>query len=148
MRWLLDSDPSIRWQVMRDLTDEPDEVITAEQALVASEGWGAQLLDLQTPDGHWGGDDRARAWMTTIYTLLLLKNLGVDPSGRQVRKAIGLRGLAGDRNVRRRIAPKSVSQHCSALRSAAAHSSVRSSAGRRFGRFRNDDGSKGIALSA
>lgn len=52
MEWLLDSDPTIRWQVMRDLTDEPDEVVAAERSRVASEGWGARLLDLQAPDGH------------------------------------------------------------------------------------------------
>ena len=37
--WLLDSDPSIRWQVMRDLTHEPDEAVAAERARVATEGW-------------------------------------------------------------------------------------------------------------
>ena len=47
VKWLLDSDPSIRWQVMRDLTVEPDEVVAAERSRVASEGWGAQLLGLQ-----------------------------------------------------------------------------------------------------
>jgi hypothetical protein len=52
--WLLDSDPAIRWQVMHDLTDEPAEVVAAERARVAREGWGARLLALQTPDGRWG----------------------------------------------------------------------------------------------
>ena len=60
VKWLLDSDPSIRWQVMRDLTDEPDEAVAAERARVATEGWGAQLLGLQTPDGHWSDDTAAR----------------------------------------------------------------------------------------
>jgi hypothetical protein len=89
MKWLLDSDPSIRWQVMRDLTDEPGEVVVAERSRVAVEGWGAQLLGLQAPDGHWGADDDD-GWMTTVYTLALLKDLGVDPAGEQVRKAVGL----------------------------------------------------------
>ena len=53
--WLLDADPSIRWQVMRDLTHEPADVIAAERARVATEGWGARLLALQAPDGLWGG---------------------------------------------------------------------------------------------
>jgi len=88
-KWLLDSDPSIRWQVMRDLTDEPDEVVTAERSRVASEGWGAQLLALQTPDGHWG-DDQKYGWMPTNDALAMLRELGVDPAGRQVRKAVGL----------------------------------------------------------
>jgi hypothetical protein len=36
---LLDSDPSIRWQVMRDLTHAPLEEVAAERAKVATEGW-------------------------------------------------------------------------------------------------------------
>jgi hypothetical protein len=47
--WLLDSDPAIRWQVMRDLTDAPDADVAAERAKVATEGWGAQILALSRP---------------------------------------------------------------------------------------------------
>ena len=54
--WLLDSDPSIRWQVMRDLTGEPAEAVAAERAKIATEGWGARLLALQDADGQWGKD--------------------------------------------------------------------------------------------
>ena len=89
MKWLLDADPAIRWQVMRDLTHEPDEAVAAERARVASEGWGARLLALQTPGGQWGGSED-RGWMSTIYTLALLKDLGVDPTSPPVRKAIDL----------------------------------------------------------
>lgn len=89
MKWLLASDPSIRWQVMRDLTGEPDEVVTAERSRIALEGWGAQLLDLQTLDGHWG-DDQQHGWMTTTDALALLKDLGVDPAAERVREAVGL----------------------------------------------------------
>ena len=55
VKWLLDGDPSIRWQVMRDLTDEPDEAVAAERSRVASEGWGAELLapsDTRRPLGR------------------------------------------------------------------------------------------------
>ncbi len=52
--WLLDSDPSIRWQVMRDLTNQPDEVVAAERSKVAAEGWGARFLSLQGGKGQWG----------------------------------------------------------------------------------------------
>ena len=44
--WLLDSDPAIRWQVLRDLVRAPDEVVAAERVRVATEGWGARLLAL------------------------------------------------------------------------------------------------------
>ena len=56
IEWLLDSDPSIRWQVMRDLTGEPAEAVAAERARVATDGWGARLLALQDEDGQWGKD--------------------------------------------------------------------------------------------
>ena len=89
VKWLLDSDPSIRWQVMRDLTDEADEAIAAERSRVASEGWGAQLLGLQASGGQWGAADD-EGWMTTVSALALLKDLGPDPSNEKVRSAIGL----------------------------------------------------------
>src|SRR5262245_33046335 len=87
--WLLDSDPSIRWQVMRDLTGEPDEVVAAERSRVALEGWGARLLGLQAPGGQWGAADD-EGWMTTVDALVLLKELGADPAGAEARRAIGL----------------------------------------------------------
>src|SRR5271156_1253090 len=64
MKWLLDSDPAIRWQVMRDLTGEDERVVEAERSRVAAEGWGARLLDTQSARGHWGaGGDRG--WLST-----------------------------------------------------------------------------------
>src|SRR3981081_1379130 len=53
--WMLHADPSIRWQVLRDLVDAPPEVVAAERARVAIEGWGARLLALQGEDGQWDG---------------------------------------------------------------------------------------------
>jgi hypothetical protein len=89
INWLLDSDPSIRWQVMRDLTNEEDAIVARERSRVASEGWGARLLDLQGPDGHWGGAAFVpRAWISTKDTLQLLRDLGVDPTSDRVRQAI------------------------------------------------------------
>ena len=89
VKWLLDGDPSIRWQVMRDLTDAPGEAVAAERSRVASEGWGAGLLARQTPDGHWG-DDQQHGWMTTNDALALLRELGADPADEKVRRAIDL----------------------------------------------------------
>jgi hypothetical protein len=88
--WLLDSDPSIRWQVLRDLTDQPAEVVAAERSRVASEGWGARLLALQAPDGQWGGDTYHPYFTSTHFTLLLLRDLGLDPDSEQARRAVGL----------------------------------------------------------
>ena len=90
MQWLLDSDPSIRWQVMRDLTGEPAEVVAAVRARVASEGWGAQLLGQQRPDGNWGDDIATPHWRSNLFTLLLLRALGLEPTSERARKAICL----------------------------------------------------------
>jgi hypothetical protein len=88
--WLLDSDPSIRWQVMRDLTDAPAAEVAAERAKVATEGWGAQLLKLQPPDGVWGGGAYFPEWTSTTPTLSLLRLCGLDPTSSEARRAIAL----------------------------------------------------------
>jgi hypothetical protein len=90
IEWLLDSDPSIRWQVMRDLIGESDPSVARERSRVASEGWGARLLDVQGADGHWGGAAFVpHAWISTKDTLQLLRDLGVDPASERMRRAIG-----------------------------------------------------------
>jgi hypothetical protein len=88
--WLLDSDPSIRWQVMRDLTHEPADAAAAERSRVATEGWGTKLLALQAPDGRWGGKPWSLDYTDTFHVLELLRRLGLDPENHQVRKAIDL----------------------------------------------------------
>ena len=101
LSWLLDSDPGIRWQVMRDLTDAPAEEIAAERARVSSEGWGARLLALQGSDGQWAGGacfpggwfdqpdkESGQPWTSTLPTLQLLYDLGVDPSSDRLRRAV------------------------------------------------------------
>lgn len=87
--WLLDSDPSIRWQVKRDLTGQPDEIVAAERSRVATEGWGAKLLALQGPDGYWGKSDSNPEWVS-IRTLLLLRDMGLDPTSGEAHRAIAL----------------------------------------------------------
>lgn len=86
--WLLESDPSIRWQVMRDLTDEHPDTVAAERSRVAKEGWGARLLGLQADDGNWGGGAYTPKWTSTTYTLLLLRHLGIDSDDPEVHRAV------------------------------------------------------------
>lgn len=98
--WLLDSDPSIRWQVMRDLAEAPADTVAAERAKVATEGWGARLLAVQGEDGQWDGGTYFpswasttpsfdSAWTATTFTLLLLRELGLDPASAEARRAVG-----------------------------------------------------------
>ncbi len=97
LKWLLDADPAIRWQVMRDLTNERPAAIAAERSRIAAEGWGARLLARRSPAGHWG--DGPRGWRTdlpkdgrrlliALYSLTLLMDLGLDPASKQARKMI------------------------------------------------------------
>jgi hypothetical protein len=109
--WLLDSDPAIRWQVLRDLTDAPADLVTAERARVADEGWGARLLALQHPYGQWPSSAPAFSseawekwwhslgparqgtsmpgWTATAWSLALLRGFGLDPDSAAARRAVG-----------------------------------------------------------
>lgn len=99
--WLLDADPAVRWQVLRDLTDAPDDVVAAERARVATEGWGARLLAARDEDGQWAGGacfpasgrDRSvpgQPWTSTLPSLELLRWFGLDPASPQAVEAIAL----------------------------------------------------------
>jgi hypothetical protein len=90
IRWLLDSDPSIRWRVMRDLIGAPADEVAAERARVATEGAGARLLALQGVDGRWGGAAWNRGWNSTMHVLMLLRDMGLDPASDEARRAVGL----------------------------------------------------------
>ena len=87
--WLLDADPAIRWQAMRDLTDASTAEVAAERARVATEGWGAQLLALQGPDGYWLKDKPEPEWVS-LLALLHLREMGLDPESAEAKHAIGL----------------------------------------------------------
>jgi hypothetical protein len=109
--WLLDSDPAIRWQAMRDLIDAPDSEVEAERARVASEGWGARLLADQRNDGHWDTSTPVRLtsaeaiewwrslpparqgtlfpeWTSTAWSLMLLRAFGLERTCAQAREAV------------------------------------------------------------
>lgn len=100
--WLLDSDPAIRWQVLRDLLDAPPEEVAAERARVATEGWGAQLLAARDDDGQWAGgacfpagfepdeEREGQPWTPTLPTLHLLTLFGLDPDSAQARETVAL----------------------------------------------------------
>jgi hypothetical protein len=75
--WLLAGDPSIRWQVLRDLLDRPAWQWQAEQARVAREGWGARLLAQQDDSGRWTPRLYGKKWISTTYSMVLLRQLGL-----------------------------------------------------------------------
>lgn len=82
MRWLLDGDPTIVWQVQRDLLGRAESTWMATRHRVAREGWGARLLSQRSIDGTWGGGLYGPKWTSTFYTLRLLTHLGLPPRNR------------------------------------------------------------------
>ena len=105
LEWLVNSDPSIRWQTLRDLCDAPADVVKAERSRVVAEGWGARLLALQGSDGLWEGGalfpgrngqplpwDRSEGqpWTATANSLVQLQEFGVDPDDDRIHRAVAL----------------------------------------------------------
>ena len=103
--WLLDSDPAIRWQVMRDLLDAPEPGWRAERAKVETEGWGARLLSYQDEDGQWAGgaflpggfdfaewQESGQPWTATAFSLSQLREFGLDPASPRARRTVELIG--------------------------------------------------------
>lgn len=83
--WLLAGDVAIQYQVYRDLLDEERPDLRAR---IASEGWGAQFLGARQPEGHWGRGFYQPKWISTHYTLLDLKHLGIEPDQASIRESI------------------------------------------------------------
>jgi hypothetical protein len=110
IRWLLEGDPSIRWQTLRDLVGAGERAVARERSRVAREGWGARLLARQRADGRWGAGRSTRThaglygpkWISTTYTMLLLRDLGLPAGNRKARRACALlldQGLREDGQI-------------------------------------------------
>ena len=84
--WLLDSDPAIRWQAMRDLTNASPAAIAVQRARVPHEGLGAEILARQESDGSWRRAN-APVWLPTLFTFLLLRSTGIDRAEPAVESA-------------------------------------------------------------
>ena len=107
IHWLLKSDPSVRWQVMRDLLDSPESEWTAERTKVETEGWGARLLSYEDEDGQWAGgaflpagfdfrewEEVGQPWTATAFSLSQLREFGLDPATDRARRAVELIGAS------------------------------------------------------
>jgi hypothetical protein len=90
VQWLMEGDPAIRWQTLRDLVGVSRRVVAGEQQRVAEAGWGAGLLSRQESSGQWGGGIYSPKWTSTTYTIVLLRQLGLPPRHPQALKACKL----------------------------------------------------------
>lgn len=112
VEWLLDGDPAIRWQTMRDLTKAAARAVATERQRVASEGWGRALLAQQDGQGTWDGGLYTPKWTSTTYTMLLLRDLGLMSDTRALRACALLldHGLQKDGGIN--YGGKGVSETC------------------------------------
>src|SRR5438874_6384726 len=108
IRWLLAGDPAIRWQVLRDVLGAAGGTVERERGKVARDGWGARLLARQDPEGTWAGGLSSDGglylpkWISTHYTMLLLRDFGLAATNRPARKACTLlldRGFQRDGGI-------------------------------------------------
>jgi hypothetical protein len=108
IQWLLEGDPSIRWQTLRDLLGASGRTVERERSKVARVGWGARLLARQDAEGRWAAGLSSEdglyspKWISTTYTMLLLRDLGLTAGNRQAKKACALlldRGLQRDGGI-------------------------------------------------
>jgi hypothetical protein len=90
IRWLLKGDPSIRWQVLEGLSGGSKKEIVQERSLISTEGWGEKLLGLQDKSGTWSKGLYGPKWISTTYTLLLLRRMGLEPANTQAKKGCGI----------------------------------------------------------
>src|SRR5215467_8503870 len=81
--WLMDGDPVIAWQAMRDLSGQPEDVWQAERRRTVEEGWGARFLEHLRPDGTWPPG----RWTDTVWTLLTLIDCGLPAAYPPLRYA-------------------------------------------------------------
>ncbi len=86
IEWLLEGDPSIRYQTFRNLVNANVKVIDKEKQKVLNEGWGRRFMDLQQKNGTWSDALYSPKWTSTFYTLLLLKRFGAQ-NDKNIEKA-------------------------------------------------------------
>ena len=90
IEWLLTGDPCVCWQVQRDLLDKKPAVYQQEQAKITDEGWGKKLLSHQDSEGTWGGGFYSPKWISTTYTLLALRRLGLPSENEAAHQGCNL----------------------------------------------------------
>jgi len=90
IKWLMQGDAAIRWQVQRDLLGKKSSTYEAERQLVAKTGWGANLLARQDKSGMWANGIYSPKWISTTYTMLLLKHLGLPPDHPAAQRACAI----------------------------------------------------------
>ena len=98
--WLVgeESDPSVRYRVLRELLDRPadDPEVARARRQIGRRGWAAQILRLQHPGGQWDAPGTSAhelyrpKYIATNWRLLVLADLRVSGNHPRVAKAVAL----------------------------------------------------------
>jgi hypothetical protein len=89
--WLLENaDPSLEFQVRRDLLQEPTPSLAKYQNKIGKQGFVKLLLEKRKPDGHWGHDVYNPKWTCTHYVLFELMQLGISNENAPCIESAGL----------------------------------------------------------
>ncbi len=104
LAWLMEGDPVVRFQAMRDLLDAPEAAWKKEQARIPLHGWGRQFLDAQDANGNWPSS----RWTGNVWTLTLLAHLGAPAD---TRLADGFQSVAGSLMPKGAVTPYEVLKH-------------------------------------
>lgn len=115
IKWLLEGDPSIRWQTMRDLHNSSKNEISKERSKIETIGWGKMLMEFQDPSGTWDNGFYNPKWTSTTYTLLLLRRLGINPLNERCKVGCNVllnNGILSDGGINYSRAKKKKSETC------------------------------------
>jgi len=87
IKWLLEGDIAIQYQVHRDLLDSEKNLLRQR---IESSGWGRNFLSQRSENGHWGQGFYRPKWSSTHYTVLDLKNLSIAPTNPEIKQTLSL----------------------------------------------------------
>jgi hypothetical protein len=87
VKWLLEGDVSIQYQVHRDLLESEQNQLRQR---IEANGWGRDLLSRRSENGNWGRGFYQPKWTSTHYTLLDLKNLSISPNNVAIKQTLSL----------------------------------------------------------
>jgi hypothetical protein len=93
IHWLLEEDennPSVRYFALRDLLElsESDAEVKETRAAIMRSGPVPVILAAQEPSGEWAksGSGYSPKYRATVWSLLILAELGADPEDARIRK--------------------------------------------------------------
>ncbi len=85
IKWLLESDVSLQYQVYRDLLNIEKADLKKR---ISAEGWGARLLACRNSNGHWGYGFYQPKWISSHYTILELRHLEISNDIKEIKDTI------------------------------------------------------------